>query len=120
MVRANPPVSAATARGHLDLNRQHAGKKRKKRQASPPSPAVAGSSDEQEDLGSAEGRDMSSTGNQYLLVSVLNGYIHMEPMPNRKAPSYRDAFQRTYQFDHAHRPSALTHSNSLPTEILQL
>jgi hypothetical protein len=130
MVRANLPVSAATARGHLDLNRQHAGKKRKKRQASPPSPAAAGSSDEQEDLGSAEDRDvlivgtadpskddqalhsdltgkfpyMSSTGNQYLPVSVLNWYIHLEPMLNRKAPSYRDAFLRTYQFNHTHRP----------------
>jgi hypothetical protein len=44
----------------------------------------------------------SRKGNEYILVSVLNGYIHMEPMPNKQASSYVNAFTNTIEFFESH------------------
>jgi hypothetical protein len=44
----------------------------------------------------------SRKGNEYILVSILNGYIHMEPMPNKQASSYVNAFTNTIEFFESH------------------
>jgi hypothetical protein len=41
---------------------------------------------------------ISYRGNQYILVSVFHGYIHVEIMPNRETLSYLKAVKDTYRF----------------------
>ncbi len=112
MVSAYPPVTMATARGHLDLNRQE--------QRSTQQPTISTTSSAQQidvndgdedndgdddniisrqddepvikvvEISHTNHSDLtgrfphtSTKGNSYILVSVYNGYVHLEPMVNR-------------------------------------
>lgn len=123
MVAGNLPNSIATAFGHLDQTRQG--------QHSTRSPVVsAPSSDDDYDsdsdsepdkpiVASVYVRIMSSSdcnhsdltgrfpiksarGNQYILVSVCDGYVHYEPMMSKSASCYVAAYRRMYSFFAAH------------------
>jgi hypothetical protein len=110
MVQANLPVSVATARGHLDLNRQ--GTRSSKAQAS----NITGPSDSVDTpiehsyavptrivpLDAANHSDLtgkfpvvSKSGNQYVLVSVFNNYVYAVPMKSRNAAQYVEALETT-------------------------
>ena len=41
---------------------------------------------------------VSSQGNQYILVSVFNKYVHLEPLASRSAESYVKAYKATFAF----------------------
>lgn len=132
MVLANPPISVATAKGHLDLNRQgqrstkpHEGSLLTRSPTqSPDSENLGGAEEEIEvDDGPPSGYSRmlelsnhsdltgrfpvtSTGGNNYLLVSVMNGYVHIECMVARTAHQYVQAYGRTLKFyrDHGLAP----------------
>jgi hypothetical protein len=120
MVAANPPISAATARGHLDQNRQ--GQRPTSQQPSPPSSPHVRVEELEDDVLSADPADdepiifsvdlspqaqtihtdltgrfpvTSRSGNNYLLVSVYKGYIYAVPMPDRNAAAYIAGYRAT-------------------------
>jgi hypothetical protein len=105
MVHKNPPVSDATAIGHLDLTRQHAvmHPDMNQEQVEEDCDATANmiftrSWDIREaNHSDATGRFpvQSLHGNNYLLVSVYHGYIHLEPMKSRTSVQYINAYSRT-------------------------
>ena len=122
MVAKNPPNSIETAKGHLDLNRanQRSTSKPKHPQRtlnqSSPSPEDPSYIDSDENSifaapieftpgsttqhSDATGRFpiMSRRRNNYLLVSVYKGYIHLEPFKSRSAGDYVDAYRATIAF----------------------
>ncbi len=111
MVSANLPNSMATAKGHLDLIRQGL----RSTTPAPSVPLIALADDTSldptpfaalvaktisiSDINHSDltGRfpQVSRRGNQYLLVSYFNGYVHCEPMRDRAGPSFVDAYRRT-------------------------
>ena len=123
MVTRNLPISLATARGHLDLTRQglHSTRPAPAAQAnaittnaSPADTADDLHADRIDDIFSSDafchvvaldpanhsdttGRFpvQSRRGNNYVLVSVYNGYIHSYPMATRKSADYVQAFSHT-------------------------
>jgi hypothetical protein len=100
MVRQNPPHSLSTSMGHLDRTRL--GQHSTKRTFAPPIPSLSTPPlDGIQDIeipadmlytwiepsatichGDLTGRmpTQSFAGNNYLLITVLDGYIHMEPL----------------------------------------
>ena len=44
----------------------------------------------------------SITGNQYLFISTMDGYIHAEPMTSRHHTEYLKAYQKTIDFFRSH------------------
>jgi len=126
MVNTNPPITIATAAGHLDQQRQiirAQGPSGAAIQAPMtvvpidrenslnilPLPARADpdhliyakvwdlNDDIHVDL-MGKFPYLSQRGNQYILVSTFHRYIHIEVMPNRSAGSYLQAFKATHQF----------------------
>jgi hypothetical protein len=105
MVAANPPISMATDKGHLDLNRQGVNSTKT---SNNPELKTSSSRDVITKLlpisdmvhSDATGRFpvISRRGNQYLLVAVFNGYIHTEAMPSRSSTSYLQAYKNTLSF----------------------
>jgi hypothetical protein len=133
MLTNNAPASLATAKGHLNRNRQS---QRSKPSADrPPAnapPSVAAQSTDALSAHSPDDRleaapedpelsntviskvlelsgqnnsDLtgklhvtSSRGNCYILVSVFNSYIHLEPMSSREGAQYVAATRRTVEF----------------------
>ena len=132
MVTANPPNSMATARGHLDLLRK--GIQSTKLPADTPTaqlPSIAVADIDAQipfeneviigtiNLSSTNHSDAtghftvtSRRGNNYVLVSIFNGYIHSEPMASRKGADYVKAYRSTFDhfkgLDISPRPSAST------------
>ena len=125
MIRKNAPNALATHIGHLDRNRQGQQSTQPQASGSPVinSPQVPVHSSDLDDISpssdewttsafvklvpmtdanhsDATGRFPvpSSRGNQYILVSVFNNYVHLEPMPSRSAESYLRAFKATLSF----------------------
>lgn len=121
MLSDNPPVSMATAKGHLNRNRQS----QRHRVALPPcttrtrEPSLLTEVDDDHNgegsgpvvlskvmnLSQWNNSDLtgkvpvcSITGNNYILVSVFNSYIHLEPMASREGAQYVAATQRTVEF----------------------
>ena len=127
MITQNPPQHIATARGHLNLNRQG--------QRSTQPISTSGNRDtadvhnlELEDSSSSndapeednnvyikvhDAAEYSTTnhidltgrfpvqsrsGNNHMLISVYNKYIHCEPMKNREASQYVNAVKATISF----------------------
>ena len=115
MVANNPAHSKASAQGHLDRTRQGQRSTRSK-QRQPESITVDQTEDEVIDTtkdthivtrtmsytnhADATGRFpvQSKRGNQYMLVSVYNNYIHVVPMASRKGTEYVKAY--TAMFAH--------------------
>jgi hypothetical protein len=122
MIRQNRPNPIATHIGHLDRNRQGQRSTHPPQvQHSPPSTMPFDSDDHDIDPSpddwmqsvftklvnlcdsnhsDATGRFpiVSSQGHQYILVSVFNNYVHLEPMASRSADSYVKAYQATFAF----------------------
>ena len=101
MITLNPPVSDATAKGHLDLNCQQQKAVRRTTYQSPSETDVLSDNVTESSIFSVSditGRFpiTSAKGNQYIFFSVFNNYTHMEPMPNRTGASLLAAHQRTY------------------------
>ena len=123
MVRQNTPNPVATHIGHLDRNRQ--GQRSTHPQPTHPLPTMPFDSSELDtDVSSPPPDDwtqavftqlvnlcdrnhsdstgrfpvVSSQGNQYILVSVFNNYVHVEPMASRSADSYVKAYKATFAF----------------------
>ena len=115
MISKNPPNSVATAKGYLDQTRQ--GQNSTKVQpppVSPPSQPFSPPDDMSDDFvycqllpvseyynySDLSGRFpvQSLTGNEYVLLSVYKGYIHLEPMRFKKKSEYVKGFQQTYDF----------------------
>ena len=61
----------------------------------------------------------SRQGDQYLLISVLDNYIHIEPMPTRTTHQYLKAFRKTIKFfrDRNRQLRAQTLDNETSTEL---
>ena len=111
MIRKNQPNAVATHVGHLDRNRQ--GQRSTQRQElsslpvdlndelSPPPDEWASKAYiklvtlDHTNHSDATGRFpvTSLRGNQYILVSVFNNYVHLEPMPSRSAAAYLKAYK---------------------------
>ena len=117
MLSDNPPASIATAKGHLNRNRQSQRHRVRVSTAAADARGHTDDSAEQEDAPSQvvlniimnmpqrNNSDLtgkvpvcSSTGNNYILISVFNSYIHMEPMPSRDGAQYVAALRRTIEF----------------------
>jgi hypothetical protein len=123
MVRQNTPNPIATHIGHLDRNRQ--GQRSTHPQSTHSLPTMPFDSGELDtDVSSPPPDDwtqavftqlvnlcdrnhsdsiyrfpiVSSQGNQYILVSVFNNYVHVEPMASRSADSYVKAYKATFAF----------------------
>jgi len=64
----------------------------------------------------------SHQGNQYLLITCRNGYVHFTPMPSRAAASYARAFAMAIEWWTAHggRPNPLKLDNELSQEVVDL
>ena len=126
MVAKNPPVSMATAKGHLDLIRQ--GQHSTQPISSPPSssssePCVVYT------LALSEIRHSDLTGSlpftsrhgcTAILVSVYNGYVYCVAMRGRSAPSYVDAYSKVLQHFQSLKialPSIQRMDNETSTEL---
>ena len=121
-IRANPPMALATARGHMQAMRQGV---RSTSLTDTWSADLFSTADTSDDVTSAvpcnicyvytfatmEMRAYSDAtgrlpvpscqGSEYILVSVLEGYIHAVPMKSRTATCYMNAFKETFTFWHA-------------------
>ena len=122
MISANLPNSVPSALGHLDQTRQgqQSTKSSKSKVKTPASGDIPDSNDAAAiaddcihvrvvDLNDrdpdimhtdATGRfpHTSRKGNNYVLISTLNGYIHYEAMRDRTAEQYTLAYERTIKF----------------------
>ena len=126
MISSNLPNSIATAKGHLNQTRQ--GQHSTKTPVIPPnttiSPLLPPSStvqtpnDDDTNIAFLKIIPISETnhsdltgrlpfisrkGNQYILFSVLNGYIHLEPMPSKDGAAYVTALSNTFTFYECHK-----------------
>ena len=116
LVVQHPPHTMATAKGHLDQHRQGLDSTDVTQTSitSAPSPelpflpnhtvyvkTVLASDTSHSDL---TGRFpvLSTTGNQYLFISTMDGYIHAEPMASRHHTEYVKAYQKTIDFFRTH------------------
>ena len=114
IVVQHPPHTIATAKGHLDQHRQGLDSTADTQTShnaahspavtDPHSPnhtvyvkTVLASDTSHSDL---TGRFpvLSTTGNQYLFISTMDGYIHAEPMASRHHTEYIKAYQKTIDF----------------------
>jgi hypothetical protein len=124
MINDNPPVTTATASGHLDQTRQVIRPSQPSGSSIQAPMTVVQATNitnirplpdihianhtiysKDYDLKAEMHSDLagkfpfvSYRGNQYILVSVFHGYIHVEVMPNRESNSYLKAFRDTYTF----------------------
>jgi hypothetical protein len=114
MVKANPPTSIAMAKGHFDLTRcgQHSTKGLRlafdntltDTEPLRPDPSLAcythvlDMSDAVRSDATGHFPVMSRKGNNYVLVFVIAGYVHPEPLPSRTSASYLAAFKRTREW----------------------
>jgi hypothetical protein len=127
MLRQNPPVSRAMAMGYLDRTRQgqHSTKGKKSRCKQPNSAIVTPSirddaaqphldedSDQshlcfqvmtrEEFMNSSDATGKfpieTMSGWNYILVSTMKGYVHLQLLRNRTAPEYRRAYKDMYAF----------------------
>jgi hypothetical protein len=119
VVAQNLPHTMATAKGHLNLNRQGVRSQLTARQRVSESLRVTtlgtdDAADPDEDIpdngdeaytcaldvlhSDATGRFpvQSAQGNNYLLVSWYKGYLFATPLPNRQGASYVQAYRATY------------------------
>jgi hypothetical protein len=122
MIRANPPVHRATAMGYLDQTRQ--GQHSTKPSIAPadkPESVEDTSDDDENDpcvryqvlpvteiltnASDATGRFPFPTrsGYNYLLVSTMNGYVHLELMTSRTKKEYLRVYKSTYDFYELHK-----------------
>ena len=113
LVQQNPPLSPFTSFGHLDLVSQFL------RSSSKPPPravlAAPAADPEPADRSVLQARCIprsewlaadltgrfpvrSRSGQEYVLVTSLHGYIHVEAMPSRTAAAYVAAFSRVFNF----------------------
>ena len=111
MVSRNLPTSPATAKGHLNLNRQQHKSSHK------PDETIIDNEDQHDSVfvtGITNHVDItgkfpvqSHRGNNYLLVGVFNNYIHVVPMASRKAKDVAQAHVAMYKWlaDLGHRPT---------------
>jgi len=143
MLQRNQPNSVATAKGHLDQTRQNASHNAHLPSNLPTSAAVTEDDADDDidvedsfiaytqlvavaDLAHADltGRFPypSRRGTQYILVTVFDHYIHLEPMSNRAASSYVKAFRNTFEFFKAlgHRPELYRLDNETSTPLKNL
>lgn len=124
LFRGNIPLSVATAKGHLDLNRQN---QRSTRFSLPLPAATSDDTDHADDPPDDDGpaldpskvlclitslRDKDTTysdptgkfpvqsflGNNYVLLSYFNGFIHTEPLPDRSEQSLITAYAATFAY----------------------
>ena len=115
MISSNLPNSIATAKGHLNQTRQgqHSTKPSASHIPTPIPSAVTPNNDDDTNIAFIKVISISETvhsdltgrlpcisrkGNQYILFSVLNGYIHLEPMPSKDGAAYVKAFSNTFDF----------------------
>ena len=121
MLAAHPPTSIATAKGHLDQQRQgqrstHIPLHMFDVDDSPTIDDVIGTSDPVDNAATPAYTQIilasstlhsdltgrfpvtSRTGAQYMFVSVLDGYIHVETMKTRHHQEYVSAYKRTLNF----------------------
>jgi hypothetical protein len=124
MLRANPDVCRATAMGYLDQTRQ--GQRSTKHRKKATARAMAAYQYDPMDMGEesdsgnvcfqvitreqffnssdATGRFPipTASGWEYILVSTLNGYVHLELLKDRTASEYRRAYTAMYAFYELH------------------
>lgn len=120
MFRQNLPNSVATAKGHLDLNRQ--GQRSTRNCSDDESPDT-------DDADNGETFDPSAIlcltvslrddtinysdlpgrfpvesflGNNYVLLSFFRGHVHTEALPDRSGPSLVAAYRSTFEYYHRH------------------
>ena len=122
MIRANPTVSRATAMGYLDQTRQGQHSTKPSPARSTQTASAGGMNDDDENDSSikyqvlpvteiltnasdATGRFPFPTrsGYNYLLVSTMNGYVHLELMTSRNKKEYLRVYKATYDFYESHR-----------------
>ena len=134
MLRQNPPVTRATAMAYLDQSRQGVQSTRKRlrknhraKYGDPPMDAAnlthiiddsadpnlcfqVLSVDEWRNSSDATGKFPFSTmsGWNYILVSTLKGYVHMELLRDRSAAEYRRAYVAMYAFYELHGKTPTT------------
>jgi hypothetical protein len=142
MIRNNPPVSRATALGYLDQTRQGqhstqpAAPSVTKRVTAPP---MISEDEEDEDddpflrlqvlpASACTTNSSDATGKfpfptksgwNYLLVSTMNGYIHLELMANRSKKEYLRVYESTYEFykSRGHTPTAQRLDNETSSDL---
>ena len=135
LLHAYPPQPQATAQGHLDQCRQGQDFT-KSSTVTDTIPDVADDNSQQLRLdvfikcittthtahSDLTGRFpiISRTGNQYILVSTLDGYIHARPMKSRHHTEYKKAYAATIKWftDLGHKPifQRLVNETSIPLE----
>ena len=124
MLRQNPPVSRAMAMGYLDRTRQGLNStkgKRPKRRLTRSATATASSCNDfhldddtdqsqlcfqvmtrEEFMNSSDATGKfpfeTLSGWNYILVSTMKGYVHLQLLRSRKAPEYRRAYKEMYTF----------------------
>ena len=61
----------------------------------------------------------SRRGNEYVLLTAFHGYVHVEPMKSKNAPSYVKAFKSTFDFFRKHGQTILhlISDNETSTEL---
>jgi hypothetical protein len=123
MIQKNWNVSSATAMGYLDLTRQGQNSTRRRPKATvpadehqrDPSHIVDANDasnmcfqvftrDEFFNSSDATGRFpvLTASGWEYILVSTLNGYVHLELLKKRNASEYLRAYKAMHTFYESH------------------
>ena len=136
LLDAHPPNALTTAQGHLDQHRQGQDSTQSRstivlptNDALPDRPppsrtsiyiqCITSSHTAHSDM-TGKFPVVSRTGNQYLLVSVLDSYIHAEPMKSRHHTEFIKAYAATIKrfTDLGHKPvfQRLDNETSIPLE----
>ena len=139
-IRKNPPKSPATDRGHMQRLRQGLRSTSSSDMASPPADLgdqdtqldsadtcithVFSVADQRHAYSDATGRLplASRHGSEYILVSVLDGYIHAVPMPSREEQAYIIAYTHTINFwrDRGRAPQIQHMDNEISAGVIRL
>ena len=115
LVSSHPPNTIPTAKGHLDQHRQGIDSTTNS-DIDTSATHVPASSHESHTVyvkiilaSDTSHSDLtgrfpiaSITGNQYLFISTMDGYIHAEPMTSRHHTEYLKAYQKTIDFFRSH------------------
>ena len=124
MVRQNRPNAIATAQGHLKLHKKGLQSTKLEQPRSTPNPSALPASFatnlfSASDIAGGKFPVVSTSGNQYIMVTAYKNYIHLHAIPLLTGPSLQQALAKTLEFfaSHGHMPIEHRMDNQTSKEI---
>ena len=124
MIRRNPPISRATAMGYLDQTRQ--GQRSTRQANATPTPdeflrVTVLTAKELMNSSDATGRFpiITKSGWEYLLVSTMGGYVHLQLLKSRSKSEYVRVYKLMYDYfqQYGHQPTIQRLDNESSSDL---